>query len=209
MAGSANDFIETYHCLEISGSMISSHLSQCPTECRNDSVSTNKSLDSSSFWMSFLHSNLSVFWNLPASVFILPSLFITVMKGSSFREPISKSMGSCAGVTFSAPVPNSTSTASSAITGITRFVSGKLISLPIFPLNLSSPGFTATPVSPSIVSGLVVATTKKPDPSANGYFMWYKFPSISLYFTSNSDKAVEHRGHQLAIRSPLYINPFS
>ncbi len=159
--------------------------------------------------MSFLHSNLSVSWNLPDSGFILPSSFITVIKGRSFRDPISKSTGSCAGVTFSAPVPNSTSTASSAITGIRRLVSGKLISLPIFPLNLSSLGLTATAVSPSIVSGLVVATTKKPDPSVNGYFMWYKFPSISLYFTSSSDKAVEHRGHQFAIRSPLYISPFS
>ncbi len=38
--------------------------------------------------------------------------------GRSWRRPISKSLGSCAGVTLTAPVPNSGSTCSSATTGM-------------------------------------------------------------------------------------------
>ena len=128
---------------------------------------------------------------------------MTAIAGRSFLSPISKSTGSCAGVTFKAPVPNPISTASSATIGISRLTSGSFISFPMYLLNLSSSGLTATAVSPSIVSGLVVATTRNPDSSEKGYRILYKFPSTSLYLTSRSDKAVEHRGHQLAIRSPL------
>ena len=47
-----------------------------------------------------------------------------VMLGSPWRRPISKSSGSCAGVTLTAPVPNSGSTCGSATTGIRRLDSG-------------------------------------------------------------------------------------
>ena len=47
-----------------------------------------------------------------------------VSVGRSCRWPISKSLGSCAGVTLTAPVPNSGSTCSSATIGIRRPVSG-------------------------------------------------------------------------------------
>jgi hypothetical protein len=55
------------------------------------------------------------------------------MNGSLCRCPVSKSLGSCAGVTFTAPVPNlgSTSTASAMI-GKMRPVKGCLMVLPIF-----------------------------------------------------------------------------
>ena len=43
----------------------------------------------------------------PASAFIRPSSPITEITASSWRRPISKSFGSCPGVIFSAPVPNS------------------------------------------------------------------------------------------------------
>ena len=48
--------------------------------------------------------------------------------GRSCRNPISKSLGSCAGVTFTAPVPNSGSTCASAtmITCVSRNGCGKL-----------------------------------------------------------------------------------
>ena len=51
--------------------------------------------------------------------------------GSPCRRPISKSLGSCAGVILSAPVPNAGSTCSSATTGIMRPTSGSSICLPM------------------------------------------------------------------------------
>ena len=64
---------------------------------------------------------------------------------------------SCAGVIFTHPVPNSLSTYSSAITGISRPTSGRTSILPTKSLYLSSSGLTATAVSPNNVSGRVVA----------------------------------------------------
>ena len=52
--------------------------------------------------------------------------------GSLCRWPISKSLKSCAGVTLTAPVPNSMSTSlASPMIGILRPVSGSSTSLPI------------------------------------------------------------------------------
>ena len=52
--------------------------------------------------------------------------------GSLCRCPVSKSLKSCAGVTFTAPVPNSGSTrTASAMTGISRSISGSTTVLPI------------------------------------------------------------------------------
>ena len=47
-------------------------------------------------------------------------------------------------------------------------IMGRMQVLPTRCLKRSSSGFTATPVSPIMVSGLVVATTRSPDPSARG-----------------------------------------
>ena len=91
--------------------------------------------------------------------FIEASSFIIFINSRSCLSPIWKSLGSCAGVTFTQPVPNSGSTNLSVIMGISLRPIGKIIYLPTKCLYLSSFGLTATAVSPSIVSGLVVATT--------------------------------------------------
>jgi len=100
------------------------------------------------------------------------------------------------------------STYSSAITGISLFIRGRTTVLPIRCLYLSSSGCTATAVSPSMVSGLVVATTTNSSLSLTGYFICQKWPAFSSYSTSASDMEVLHFGHQFIILSPLYIRPF-
>ena len=85
-------------------------------------------------------------------------------------SPIILSFSLWAGVTLRHPVPNSKSTYSSEIIGISLFKIGMIA---FFPLNLkylSSSGFTAIAVSPKIVSGLVVAT------------LIYSWESEILYF---------------------------
>ena len=79
--------------------------------------------------------------------------------GKPCRRPISKSFGSCAGVTLTAPVPNSGSTWASAMIGISLPVKGNSTSVPTRSRYRWSSGCTAIAVSPSIVSTLVVATT--------------------------------------------------
>ena len=66
----------------------------------------------------------------PAASVMRPSSPITVTSSSPCRRPISKSFGSCPGVIFSAPVPNSGFTYSSAITGSRRPTSGRIAVLP-------------------------------------------------------------------------------
>ena len=85
--------------------------------------------------------------------------------GRLCRRPISKSLGSCAGVTFTAPVPNFGSTCSSATTGISRFMIGSSTVRPTRCRYRSSSGCTAIAVSPSMVSTRVVATTTESAPS--------------------------------------------
>jgi len=55
---------------------------------------------------------------------------------------------------------------------------------------LASSGFIATPVSPSIVSGRVVATIANSSESSIGYLMYVRVPWRSLCSTSSSDKTV-------------------
>src|SRR5207247_448389 len=98
----------------------------------------------------------------PAGAPILPSSVITSISASLWRRPTSKSFGSCAGVIFTAPVPNSRSTIMSAMTGIARFISGRSAFLPTRCVYRSSSGFTATAVAPNIVSGRVDATQPVP-----------------------------------------------
>ena len=50
--------------------------------------------------------------------------------GRLWRLPASRSFGSCAGVTFTTPVPNSGSATSSKMIGISRFMSGRITVLP-------------------------------------------------------------------------------
>ena len=74
--------------------------------------------------------------------------------------PISKSFASWAGVTFTNPVPNVGSTAWSATMGSETFVIGSRAVFPTNPACRRSSGWTATAVSPSMVSGRVVATVR-------------------------------------------------
>ena len=70
------------------------------------------------------------------------------------------SLTSCAGVTFKHPVPNSKSTYSSSIIGIVFPEIGTIAFLPFKLKCLSSFGLIQMAVSPKIVYGRVVATTK-------------------------------------------------
>ena len=97
-----------------------------------------------------------------------PLSSITLISGRLCLFPTSKSFGSWAGVILTAPVPNSISTYSSPTIGISLSTNGNIKVFPIRCLNLSSFGLTATAVSPSKVSGLVVAISKNPLPSFNG-----------------------------------------
>ena len=60
-----------------------------------------------------------------------PSVAMMTSGGRLWRWPISKSLASCAGVTFTAPVPNAGSTSASATTGIGRSISGRITRLPM------------------------------------------------------------------------------
>ena len=72
------------------------------------------------------------------------------------------------GVIFTQPVPNSGSTISSAMTGMRRSVNGSSHHRTHEITVAGVAGWTATAVSPSIVSGRVVATSTQPAPSARG-----------------------------------------
>ena len=88
------------------------------------------------------------------------SSVITSGISSLWRRPISKSVASWAGVTFTNPVPNAGSTASSAMMGMGMSAMGRRAVFPTNPACRVSRGCTATAVSPSIVSGRVVATVR-------------------------------------------------
>ena len=61
----------------------------------------------------------------------------------------------------------------------------------------------ATAISPNIVSGLVVAITKKLEISfSSGYFICQILPSFSCLLTSRSDTAVCKDGSQLTSLYP-------
>ena len=64
-------------------------------------------------------------------------------------------------------------------------------------LYLSSLGFTAIAVSPSIVSGLVVAIVINSSEFSIGYLIWYNFEFTSLWSTSKSEIAVLRTTSQL------------
>jgi hypothetical protein len=106
--------------------------------------------------------------NGPALGFMVPSAFNMLIIGSECRWPTAKSLKSCAGVTFTTPVPNAGSTRiASAMIGMRAAqdrVADRLADEVL--VALGSSGCTATAVSPSIVSGRVVATTISPEPSS-------------------------------------------
>lgn len=134
---------------------------------------------------------------------MVPSGWRTSMISRLWRWPISKSALSCAGVIFRAPVPNSISTCSSAMTGISASGNGRLTFLPTCFAKRSSLGFTATAMSPMRVSGRVVEISRNsPGASTNSYFMKKSFEFCGLAITSSSESAVRDTGHQLTMRFP-------
>ena len=153
----------------------------------------------------------------PPSSFTRPSSVSMLMNSRLWRFPVMKSLGSCAGVIFTAPVPKLMSTSSaSQMTGILRPLKGCTSIFPCTALYRGSSGCTATAVSPSIVSGRVVATTISPSPSAYLYAkdqmepnstgpscpgtLISLDPSRSTWSTSMSEMAVLRRQHQLTRR---------
>ena len=148
----------TNHCRLTNGSTTELQRWQCPTEWRwsaTFSSRPNCSSSSITFPRAWKRSVPAYF---PAAAVRFPSKPITLKTSKPWRSPISKSTGSWAGVTFSAPVPNPRSIASSPTTGMGRSMMGSMAFLPTISLYLSSSGCTATPVSPNMVSGRVVAT---------------------------------------------------
>ncbi len=199
MAGRASGSIFTYHWSERSGSSTVSQRWQRPSGRRWAFAPRSSPFPASAALTAFRASKRSMPWKGPASAVMRPSGPMTDRRGSAWRCATSKSLKSCAGVTFTAPVPNfgSTSTAS-ATTGNSRPVSGWRTFLPTTARQRSSSGCTAMAVSPSMVSGRVVATTISPDPSASGYAKLQSSPGwFSSWFTSRSESAVWQRGHQL------------
>lgn len=120
----------THHCMDSRGSTVVLQREQWPTEWTYGRFSaTIRPSARSAATIAERASSRSRPWNGPGTVMTARSS-MTVRNGRSWRAPISKSFGSCAGVTFTAPVPNSGSTWWSATTGIVRSVSGSLICLP-------------------------------------------------------------------------------
>ena len=91
--------------------------------------------------------------------------------------------------------------------GISLFINGIKAFLFINFLYLLSFGFTAIATSPSIVSGLVVATTILPKSVL--YEISHILPCSSLETTSKSERAVCNLTSQFASLKPLYISPSS
>ena len=112
----------------------------------------------------FRHSNRSSPAYLPAAAVILPSKPMTVRTGRWWRFPISKSVGSWPGVTLITPVPNFGSTAVSATTWMEMVPSteGTSSVLPTYFRYRLSLGWTASAVSPSLVSGRTVPRVRGP-----------------------------------------------
>ena len=174
MAGSARGFILQNHCVEARGSTIVLLRSHKPTAFVCSVIFSKRPSAFKSSTIFFRASKRSIPAYAPAGAPILPSSVITSISASLWRRPTSKSFGSCAGVIFTAPVPNSRSTIASAIIGISRFINGSNAFLPTRCVYRSSSGFTATAVSPSIVSGRVVATTRNSFVPTTGYLMYHK-----------------------------------
>ena len=152
--------MSTNHCLERYGSTTAPLRSECPTEWRCFSILKHTPLSCKSAIRALRHSKRSIPLYLSACSFITAPSSITMIRSKLWRSPTSKSFGSWAGVILTTPLPKSFSTYSSAITGISLFVTGKRTVLPIYFWYLSSSGWTATAVSPNKVSGRVVATSR-------------------------------------------------
>src|SRR5262249_62163385 len=125
---------------------------------------------------------------LPAPSFFVPSRVRACTNRTPSPPPRSTYFSPCAGTPFTPPVPNVNPPASSATIGSNRPRIGNRTCFPIRCLYRSSSGCTATPVSPSIVSGRVVATTidscppvplSPCPPATTGYATYQRLPFTS------------------------------
>ncbi len=130
-AGSARGAICTNHCLLINGWITVSHRSQCPTLWVCDSTETSHPSASALATTPALASSIVIPSNSPACSLSVASRLRMFNAGRPVRWAMSKSFGSCAGVTLTAPVPNARSTWESATTGISRLLIGNRTCLPI------------------------------------------------------------------------------
>ncbi len=131
IAGVASSSMRMNHCSEISGSIRSPERCEYGTACWWGSRATRRP-SASSAATTAARASITVRPRKrsgTASV-MRPSSPITDTCSSPCLRPISKSFGSCAGVTFSWPVPNSGLTKSSAMIGRRRPTSGWIAILP-------------------------------------------------------------------------------
>ena len=120
------------HWSEISGSIRRPERCECGTSCTYGWVpEIAPSSRSAAITFSRASSTSMPAYSGPASSVMRPSSPITLGASSLCLRPISKSFGSCAGVIFSAPVPNSGSTYGSAMIGRRRPTSGRIAASPI------------------------------------------------------------------------------
>mmetsp|Transcript_11929 Transcript_11929/g.51181 ORF Transcript_11929/g.51181 Transcript_11929/m.51181 type:complete len:300 (+) Transcript_11929:1732-2631(+) len=216
----------THHCGLSMGSMTSFEREHKPSRIGFAALPSYRPSASSASITALRAANRFRPLNLsPPSSLIRPSSVSTLTKSKSCRLPVSKSLGSCAGVIFTAPVPKDMSTSvASQMTGMRRPLNGCTSILPCACVYRASSGCTATAVSPSIVSGRVVATTILPSAfSSNSYAKdqiepnstlpsWpgttsSVLPSKSMWSTSMSEIAVFRRQHQFTRRLSRYTRP--
>ena len=196
IAGFANSPALQYHCTVSNGSIGTPDRSPCGTACRCGSTRSKNSSRSISATIALRAANRSIPSNeatnplasetsISASV-TRPSRSSTDGIANECRRPTSKSLKSCAGVIFTAPVPFSGSLYASATIGNRRPVNGCTTIRPTRSANRASSGCTATAVSPSIVSGRVVATTITRSVPSTGYRRYQSDPATSTLSTSRS-----------------------
>src|SRR5438094_330127 len=126
IAGAASGFMRTHHCFITSGSSTVPQRSCTPTECVIGSSFSRRPFprSSSTIWRRAVSRSGPA--SGPAAGVIIPRLSMTESTCSPWRCPISKSVASWPGVILSAPVPNSRSTASSAMIRTRRSTAGRL-----------------------------------------------------------------------------------
>ena len=200
-AFSASGSIFTNHCSETSGSRTVSQRWQRPTAetwSSRRGGGPRASRSARTFLRASKRSRPAKAG--PASAVIFPSKPMTATESRPWRCPASKSFGSCAGVTLTTPVPNFRSTIGSAITGIEPARQRERHRLPDEARRSARrPGGRRRAVSPSIVSGRVVATTSSPSrPRADRRST--RGAGLSTWSTSRSERTVAQRGHQFTIR---------
>ena len=124
-AGSASGFALTNHCCDRYGSTTVSHRWQWPTAWRCVLSPRRSPFSASAASTALRAAKRSIPANGPPLSLTAPASVKMLMRSSPWRSPVAKSLGSCAGVTLTAPVPNAGSTRmSSATIGSVRLTNG-------------------------------------------------------------------------------------